>query len=567
MGIGRTVGDALRFGRRIAETATREVTQATRQATAKAQEVTGQVSSAASERARDAFVDIRRTGEAVGDLANTARNRVGGAVRNVVAEGRDRAQDTAGAARNIASAALDRAEDTFEAGHALARRTMTTANATANDLGQTFNETMQRTGPALLRDAATAVQANPHVASVRTLLDDFNLGLQVDRLQPGSSASIATYAEGNIKTGAGKTRNSLEVRRSEEAGGGYTVSTSNELGLGLAAKLGLKAGGEASIGAEAFGTRGTTLEFHFATAEEAKRAVSIIQSNHTHTGLRVGLNALPLGLGVVASQVLRAPRADLASLNQHISALEFEVDTEVSGALELDLGVASGNLGSEKNQTTTARVELEGGRPQRMTFTRSLELNISGEASVGPNIPRVRGASVSSSTDVSIGGDRALKVALEQSIDLPEGFSSAGPMPNSVETVRLAMRLGALESREVRLTLTDSAQAKGTALDVNGTGSNEVKMEIRGNLHDIGGSGALRSLAQGRVRQALDQLNGKVHMSATVQPLRTFSRDIGLGVHAGVLGAEAGTVTERTTVGEARNLNTAELIRLYLTRR
>ena len=563
MGIGRMAGDALRFGRRVTETATREVNQARRQVTTQVQAVTRQVTSAASERARDGFEGVKRTGGALRDTAtHTLRDVAGGVARttrNAVTEGRDRVQDTVSAARDFTGAARDKAEDTFEAGQALVRRT-------ANDVGQTVNETARRTGPALLQGLATAVQQNPVVAGTRALIDDFSLDRQVDRLQPGSSISIGSYVEGNIKAFAGKTEGALEVRRSEEPGGGYTVSTSSELGAGLAVKMGLKVGGEASVGAEAFRTRGTTVEFHFATAEEAKRAANIIQDFNSDMALRRTLNtSMPLA-GLVANHLLGAPGEDFASLTPHIRAVEYEVGTELSGELELELGAASGDLGLGGNKTTTARIEMEGGRPQRMTLTRSFEVNFNGGASAGPDI-RVRGTSLSGPTNLSIGGDRTLKVSMEQSVDIPEGLASAGRMPTSVDATRLAMRLGVAETREARLTVTDSARGNGAALDVNGEAGDEVKLEFRGNIHDIRTSGALESLARGRPGQALGQLRGKVHMSATVQESRTYSRDLGLGVRAGLIGAEGGFVAERTSVGAERNFNMAGLIGFYLTRR
>ncbi|MBL0699125.1 hypothetical protein [Comamonas sp. JC664] len=405
------------------------------------------------------------------------------------------------------------------------------------------------------------VQTNPTVASVRTLIDDFNLDRQVDRLRPGSSISIGSYTEGNIKAFAGKTESTLEVRRSEEAGGGYTVSTSSELGAGLAIKLGLRLGAGASAGAEAFRTQGTKLEFHFDTAEEAKRAANIIQEFNAARALDA---SMPLA-GLVANQIREDPRADFASLTRHISAVEYEVGTEASGSLELDLRV-SGNLGLGGNKTTTARIEMEGGRPQRMTLTQSFEVNFNGGASAGPDL-RVRGASLSGPTNLSIGGDRTLKVAMEQSVDIPERLAVAGLMPTSAEATRLAMRLGVADTREARLTVTDSARADGGALDVNGAVGDEVKLEFHGNVHEIRNSGALGSLARGRPGQAMDQLRGKVHMSATVQESRTYSRDLGLGARLGVVGAEGGFVAERTSVGQARNVNMPELIGHYLTRR
>ncbi|WIG93428.1 hypothetical protein [Myxococcus sp. SDU36] len=529
-----------------------------------------------------------KAGDVVGGVANVTKKAVGGVAnttQNVVEGAKDRVQDAAGNVRNAAG-------DVFEAGR-------TAATVTANGLGNVLQETVNRAGPVLdkatdvaadgLDFAGRAIQDAPTlnplqgigndiiggvlqgtadvvrdpVDTARAIGDAVNLNRQVDQLKPGESTSIGLYAEANGATLAGKVKGTLGVSRSEEEGGGYTVSVTGEVGAGVAAKLGAK--GAADVGAEAFGTAGATVEFQFDTAEEAKRATRIIAAS-TATAGATASNPV-LGAGV--NQVLGDPLSDLAGLTENMSAVEFKLGAEASVNAELGMkGLpealsAGAGAGAGINQSTTARIEMEGGKPQKLTLKQSLEINGNASASAGVGIP---GGDVSLPTNASAGVSGSLGVELEQSVELPEGFNPTDFIKDPKGTAR---ELGASvrDTQEARLTLTDSRQANASALGLGGATGREVKAEISGNINDIATSGAFGSIAQGDVGQALEQLKDKVDIKATVQDKHKVTGDLGVGIHAGVGGGEVGISTERTYAGEEQDLTAAQLAELYLTQR
>ncbi|WNZ62796.1 hypothetical protein QEG98_02975 [Myxococcus sp. MxC21-1] len=185
-------------------------------------------------------------------------------------------------------------------------------------------------------------------------------------------------------------------------------------------------------------------------------------------------------------------------------------------------------------------------------------------ANVGLGVPSQGkgGPSASLPTSASAGVEGSLKVELEQSIDLSGNFNLDDFLRDPKSA---AQQLG--QSSEVKVTLTDSRQGSAQALGLGGSMGREVNVEISGNLEDIANSGAFTSIANGDVGQAVTQLGGKVDIKATVQDKTTVNGDIGVGVHAGVVGAEVGVTTERTQVGEEHELTTAQLVELYLTQR
>ncbi|WP_141588072.1 hypothetical protein [Myxococcus sp. AB056] len=543
-----------------------------------------------------------KAGDAVGGVANATKNVVGGvanATQNVVEGTKDRVQDAAGNVRNAAG-------DVFEAGRTATQRTLsatgTAAAVTANGLGNVLKDAAQRAGPVLdkatdiaadgldvagraIQDAPTlnplqgitndiiggALQGTADVVrdpvdTARAIGDAVNLNRQVDQLKPGESTSISLYAEANGATVAGKVKGTLGVSRSEEEGGGYTVSVTGEVGAGVAAKLGAK--GAADAGAEAFGTAGATVEFKFDTAEEAKNATRIIAAS-TATAGAAASNPV-LGAGV--NQVLGDPLSDLAGLTKNMSAVEFKLGAEASVNAELGMkglpeAISAGaGASAGVNQSTTARIEMEGGKPQKLTLKQSLEINANASASAGVGIPTGGGDSVSLPTNASAGVSGSLGVELEQSVELPEGFNPTDFIKDPKGTAR---EIGASvrDTHEAKLTLTDSRQANASALGLGGATGREVKAEISGNINDIATSGAFGSIAQGDVGQALNQLKDKVEIKATVQDKHKVTGDFGVGVHAGVGGGEVGLSTERTYVGEEKDLSPAQLAELYLTQR
>ncbi|QQR43974.1 hypothetical protein JKA73_34075 [Myxococcus xanthus] len=543
-----------------------------------------------------------KAGDAVGGVANATKNVVGGVAdvtQNVVEGTKDRVQDAAGNVRNAAG-------DVFEAGRTATQRTLsatgTAAAVTANGLGNVLKDAAERAGPVLdkatdiaadgldvagraIQDAPTlnplqgitndiiggALQGTADVVrdpvdTARAIGDAVNLNRQVDQLKPGESTSISLYAEANGATLAGKVKGTLGVSRSEEEGGGYTVSVTGEVGAGVAAKLGAK--GAADVGAEAFGTAGATVEFKFDTAEEAKNATRIIAAS-TATAGAAASNPV-LGAGV--NHVLGDPLSDLAGLTKNMSAVEFKLGAEASVNAELGMkglpeAISAGAGASAGiNQSTTARIEMEGGKPQKLTLKQSLEINGNASASAGVGIPTGGGDSVSLPTNASAGVSGSLGVELEQSVELPEGFNPTDFIKDPKGTAR---EIGASvrDTHEAKLTLTDSRQANASALGLGGATGREVKAEISGNINDIATSGAFGSIARGDVGQALDQLKDKVEIKATVQDKHKVTGDFGVGINAGVGGGEVGLSTERTYVGEEQDLNAAQLAELYLTQR
>ncbi|WP_426755384.1 hypothetical protein [Myxococcus sp. Y35] len=622
MGIGRLIGGAAdaakraaeaaakraaEAAKRAAEEAARKAAEAAQQAAAKAQEAKEKVSSAAAERARDVFEGAKdKAGEAVGGVANATRNVVGGVAdttQNVASGVANTTRNVVGGVADAAGDARNAAGDVFEAGRTATQRTLNAtgaaATATVNGLGDVVQETVSRAGPVLdqatdiaadgLDLAGRAIQDMPGptplqgigndiiggalqgaadvvrdpVDTARAIGDAVNLNRQVEQLKPGESTSISLYAEANGATLAGKVKGTLGVSRSAEEGGGYTVSVTGEVGAGVAAKLGAK--GAADVGAEAFGTAGATVEFKFDTAEEAQRATRIIAAS-TATAGATASNPV-LGAGV--NQVLGDPLSDLAGLKDNMSAVEVKLGAEASINAELGLkGLpevlsAGAGAGAGVNQSTTARIEMEDGKPQKLTLKQSLEINGNASASAGVGIP---GGDVSLPTNASAGVAGSLGVELEQSVELPEGFSPGDFLRDPKGTAR---ELGASvrDTHEAKLTLTDSRQANASALGLGGATGREVKAEISGNINDIATSGAFGSIARGDVGQALEQLEGKVDIKATVQDKHKVTGDLGVGVHAGVGGGEVGLSTERTYVGEEKDLSAAQLAELYLTQR
>ncbi|AEI64411.1 hypothetical protein [Corallococcus macrosporus] len=561
------------------------VANATRNAIEDTKDKVGQVAGGVVNTTRNAVEDTKdKVGQVAGGVVNTTRNVVEGT--------KDRVQDAAGNVRNAAG-------DVFEAGQRTLSATGTAAAVTANGLGNVLQDAAQRAGPVLdkatdiaadgLDHAGRAIQDAPTlnplqgigndiiggalqgaadvvrdpVDTARAIGDAVNLNRQVDQLKPGESTSISLYAEANGATLAGKVKGTLGVSRSEEEGGGYTVSVTGEVGAGVAAKLGAK--GAADVGAEAFGTAGATVEFQFDTAEEAKRATRIIAAS-TATAGAAASNPV-LGAGV--NQVLGDPMSDLAGLTENMSAVEFKLGAEASVNAELGMkGLpevlsAGAGAGAGVNQSTTARIELENGKPQKLTLKQSLEINGNASASAGVGIP---GGDVSLPTNASAGVSGSLGVELEQSVELPEGFNPTDFIKDPKGTAR---EIGASvrDTHEAKLTLTDSRQANASALGLGGATGREVKAEISGNINDIATSGAFGSIARGDVGQALEQLKDKVDIKATVQDKHKVTGDLGVGIHAGVGGGEVGLSTERTYAGEEQDLTAAQLAELYLTQR
>ncbi len=557
MGIGGIIGGAADAARRAAEAAKRAAEAAAKKAAEAATKAKEQIESVAKKRTQDVFERHEAPGDGGRDVKQKDRETVGDFFEDLRSKAGDALKDTA----QKVGEELDKATDVVANG--LDQLGQAIQDAPARNPLQDFAQDL--VGGVLQGAAGVVRDSAETVGAVKDALD-FNT--QVEQLKPGESVSVGLNAEADVYAVGITGKGDLTVSRSAEAGGGYTVSVSGDVGAGIMGKMGGKGAADAS--ASAFGTAGAKVEYQFDTLEEAQRATGIIAATAAVSGAS-GSNPL-LGLGL--NFVLGDPRSELAGLRDKVSAVEFELGAEGSVAGELgmkglqDVLSAGASAGVGMNQSTTARIEMEGGKPTSLTLTQSQEISANAGASVGLGVPSQGkgGASASLPTNASAGVEGALKVELEQSIDLSENFDLDDFLRDPKSA---AHELGqtVLQSSEAKLTLTDSRQGTAQALGLGGSMGREVNVEISGNLQDIANSGAFTSIANGDVGQAVTQLGGKVDIKATVQDKTTVNGDIGVGVHAAVVGAEVGVTTERTTVGEEHELTAAQLVELYLTQR
>ncbi|AGC43874.1 hypothetical protein MYSTI_02558 [Myxococcus stipitatus DSM 14675] len=562
MGIGGIMGGAAEAARRAAEAAKRVVEEAAKKVaeattTAAAAKTQEPVDPVATKRTQDVFERHEAPAEGGRDVKQQDRGTVGDFFEDLRTQAGDALQDTAakvgeelGKATDVVANGLDQLGQAIQ-------------GAPARNPLQDF---VQDVVGGALQGAAGAVRDS--AKTVGAVKDALDFNTQMEQLKPGESISVGLDVEADVYAVGITGKGDLTVSRSDEAGGGYTVSASGEVGAGIMGKMGGKGAAEAS--ANASGTAGATVEYQFDTLEEAQHAAGLIAATAAVSGVS-GSNPLAgLGLNVV----LGDPRAELAGLRDKVSAVEFELGAE--GSLAGDLGMkglqevlgAGASAGVDIKQSTTARIEMEGGKPTSLTLTQSQEIAADAGANVGLGVPSQGqgGPSASLPTNASAGAEGSLKVELEQSIDLTADFNLDDFLKDPKSGAQ-ALGQSVLQASEAKVTLTDSRQGTAQALGLGGSTGREVNVEIRGNLEDIANSGAFTSIANGDVGRAVTQLGGKVDLKATVQDKTTVNGDIGVGVHAGVVGAEAGVTTERTTVGEEHELTPAQLVELYLTQR
>ncbi|QDE94806.1 hypothetical protein [Myxococcus xanthus] len=560
MGIGGIIGGAADAARRAAEAAKRAAEAAAKkaaEAAATATKAKEQIEPVAKKHTQDVFERHAAPGDGGRDVKQQDRDTVGDFFEDLRTKAGDALKDTA----QKVGEELDQATDVVANG--LDQLGQAIQGAPARNPLQDFAQDL--VGGALQGAAGVVRDSAKTVGAVKDALD-FNT--QMEQLKPGESISVGLNAEADIYAVGITGKGDLTVSRSDEAGGGYTVSASGDVGAGIVGKMGGKGAADAS--ASAFGTAGAKVEYQFDTLEEAQHAAGLIAATAAVSGASGSNPLLGLGLNVV----LGDPRSELAGLRDKVSAVEFELGAE--GNIAGDLGMkglqdvlgAGASAGVDLNQATTARIEMEGGKPTSLTLTQSQEVSANAGASVGLGVPSQGkgGASASLPTNASAGAEGSLKVELEQSIDLTENFNLDDFLRDPKSA---AHELGqtVLQASEAKLTLTDSRQGTAQALGLGGSAGREVNVEITGNLQDIANSGAFTSIANGDVGQAVTQLGDKVDIKATVQDKTTVNGDIGVGVHAGVVGAEVGVTTERTTVGEEHELTAAQLVELYLTQR
>ncbi|WP_342375536.1 hypothetical protein NVS55_30150 [Myxococcus stipitatus] len=559
MGIGGIIGGAAEAARRAVEAAKVAAEAAAKKAaeavtaTATATKSQEPLEPVAKKHTQDVFERHEAPGVGGRDVKQQDRDIVGDFFEDLRTQAGDALKEAAqsvGKATDVVATGLDQLGQAIQ-------------GAPARNPLQDFAQDV--VGGALQGAAGAVRDSAKTVGAVKDALD-FNT--QMEQLKPGESISVGLNAEAEVYAVGITGKGDLSVSRSDEPGGGYTVSVSGEVGAGIAGKMGGKGAAEGS--ANAFGTAGAKVEYQFDTLEEAQHAAGLIAASAAVSGVSGNNPLLGLGLNVA----LGDPRAELEGLRDKVSAVEFELGVE--GGLAGDLGMkglqevlgAGASMGVDVNQSTTARIEMEGGKPTSLTLTQSQEVAANVGANVGLGVPSQGkgGASASLPTNASAGADGSLKVELEQSIDLTADFNLDEFMRDPKGS---AHELGqsVLQASEAKVSLTDSRQGTAQALGLGGSTGREVNVEITGNLQDIADSGAFTSIANGDVGQAVTQLGGKVDIKATVQDKTTVNGDIGVGVHAGVVGAEVGVTTERTTVGKEQELTPAQLVELYLTQR
>ncbi|SES88017.1 perilipin family protein [Stigmatella erecta] len=529
----------------------------------------------------------------VQDIATGAVDKAQGAVSGVV----DQAQDAASSAvdrvqdlgngtvdkvQELAGSAIGKFQDTAQAlgraadfavknpGQVLDKATDIAADGlnrmgealqnapTANPLQKMANQVtggLLQTGADLVRDP---------VETARAAQDALTLSSEVDSLKEGESAKVSLSGEGNVALVSAKAKGELEVKRNKEAdGGGYTVSVNGEVGAGVAAKLGAK--GAADAGASAYGTAGAKVEFKFATAEEAKQATDLISRAAVTAGAGV---ANPLA-GVAANQVLGDPLSEVASLKDNVSAMEFKLGAEGSltgsvGASGLGDVVGVGAKASLNGKTdATARVEFKDGHPAKVALKQSVELSGQVGASAGLDIPGSNGSSASLPGGASAEGKAGLKVELEQSFNLPKDFDPASLVTDPSGAAR-QIQATAQDSQQVKLTATDSRQGSLKGLGFNGSAGQEVKIEMTAKAADLARSGAVDRLLEGDIGQAVTQAGSAVQTKTTLQEKVTEGNNLSVGLHAGAGGGEVGLSTERTHLGDTRELSPEQLAQHYL---
>jgi hypothetical protein len=584
---------------KAAAEAARKAAEAAKKTTEGAKDAGGKASSVAAEQAKDVFEDAKG---AVSGAADKAKDVAGEAV--------DKAQKVAGAAAGHARGVADRAADVFEdAGDAVGAVGKAVSHA-ARHPGQVLDKATDVAAAGLdkaghvVQDAPTAdpvqklenqiaggllqtaadVVRDP-VETAKTVHEAASINEEVDDLEPGEHVKVGLSAEGDAATVGLKGKGNLEVKRNtEEEGGGYTVSVDGEVGLGLVGKL--EGTGVAEVGGSAFLNGGARAEFTFDTAKEAKQAADIIARSALVGAAGAGNPTLAPVTGATANQVLGDPLSDLAGLREDLSAVEVKLSGEAEGSVGVGVdgldrvATAGAGLGVNAQLSQTARLEFENGQPSTLSVKATWQVGAQGQVEAGLGVPTQGGASgpqagdarqdgkgrITLPTSASAGASGSFKAELEQSFELPQDFKAGSLLRDPAGTTREVART-ANATREAKLTLTDSREASAQALGFGGETGQEIKVELSGNVQDIANSGALERALQGDLGGALQRLEGKVDTQASIQQKTTETDDVNIGFHGGAGGGEVGFSSQRTHLGDQRELTARQLTELYLSQR
>jgi hypothetical protein len=563
----------------------------------KAQKVAGGAVDKAQEVAGGA---VDKAQKVAGGAVDKAQKVAGGAVdkaQEVAGGAVERAQEAAGAAVNKVRGAADRAADVFEDARDVAGAVGRAASHAVRHPGQVLDKATD-VAAAGLDKAGEAIQNAPTtdpvsrlknqvvggllqtgadvvrdpVETARAVKDAASINKQVDDLGRGEQVKVELNAEGDVSGVGLKGKGELAVSRNAEGQeDGYTVSVNGELGVGVVGKLG--GTGAAKVGGSAFLNGGAKVEFQFDTAEEARRAADIIARSAAVGAAGAATPALAPVTGAAANRVLGDPLSELAGLSKNLSAVELKLSGEAEGGVSLGVdglegaATAGANAGINGELGQTARIEFENGRASKLSVKQTWQVGAGAGIEAGLGLPEgAQGGSLELPTNASAGASRSFSAEFEQSFELPQDFQVSSLLRDPVGATR-ELTQTARATHEGKLTLTDSSQAHAQGLGRGGNMGSEVQVELSGNVQELANSGALGSAIRGDFGQALRQTEGKLDAQASIQEKTTSTRGASIGYHAGAAGGEVGIQSERTHLGEERELTASELAELYLQQR
>ncbi|MGA9524052.1 MAG: hypothetical protein WBV82_21505 [Myxococcaceae bacterium] len=431
---------------------------------------------------------IGRIGELAGRAAYAAKNTVEKAVRNVA----DELSDRAGKVRDVVA---ERQRDVFEK----------------------VRTAVTETGSQIAKEAEEAVGM--------LQVED-----RIEELGVGDSYKLQAGIDGSGLGIAGRLQGTQTITK--DADGGFTLAVNGQAGAGLMARLGATGAGAR---ASAFVNAGATVEFKFATADEAADAARMFMGPKLGgiSGLVDG------GLKEAIDGVISNPEI----FRKNLSA--FELSGGVSGDLAAQLGVAGGKLGAglqgllQGRADASARIEFKDGEAPQLALRQTVQVNGNASANM------VAGASV--------GGTG--KMMIEERFELPQGLD---PLDVVKDPEGTANRIADSAKRTGELSVTLSGMghasktlgATGSKVGGKGTGGDQLETELKltGKARDVLESGGLKAALDGDLQLALDRLSPVVTVEAKVAPVRiqeaggTLEGGIGLA-SAGI--SLTGTLTDK----------------------
>ncbi|MBI5496055.1 MAG: hypothetical protein HY904_13610 [Deltaproteobacteria bacterium] len=466
-------------------------------------------------------------------LLRGAADRLGGALDRAGTALQDGGRVLQQAGVPGGSALVDVGREAQSAGHAVsgapdaAVRTAGELHTRANDLANRGEQLLEgaREG---VREATRPVmdalqQVGRGVDTLRQAADQFgrtvgdavDLRRNIDALGPGDKYTVGLGGNASVEGGKVYARGSIEVERRSD--GRYTVSAGGELGGGVYAELGGRAGMRASGTAEATLGAGGRVEMTFDNAADAERASRILarQAASSAVGAAGAASGIPGSTlaGTAASQALAPPPADMQWLARHTSAVELRGN--VAGEIAGGLGLADQNtrlLGAFGRGAVRAeeavRIEFTGGRPSSLVTRSQFTADLQGGAGVGLQTGR---ANDGAATGIGVGGGVQAQATMERRYTIPAGINGDDVMRDP----RVLLRAGdAMQrTREDRLTLTLDAQGQA----VGNAAGTRAQVVMTGNTDRIA-EAAIRRLAQRDLPGAMRAAGDGVRVEANATP-------------------------------------------------